>query len=75
MENNPYNRITLEELEAAFKQFGINQPFMENTKWTDEEGNKYSSWNVSTGKLNAQTGDGGAKMIIQALKDSVNASS
>lgn len=65
--------IKLEEIDKAFKEyFGKENPnakpfnpFMENTKWTDEDGNKFSSWKIGD---DLYTGDGGAEMFMELMK-------
>lgn len=56
-------------------------PFMTNHKWVGEDGQKYSSWDISVPKdpndpnsrsLMIHTGDGGAEMILKAMRDKIN---
>ncbi len=67
---------TLGEIEKAMNEFinskenplgEGNTPFIKNTKWEDEEGNKHSMWDISSGNMHCVTGDGGAKLYMKAL--------
>lgn len=50
----------------------IKMPFIKNHKWTDEEGNKYSSWDISTDTTTIRTGDGGMRLLEEAFKEEIN---
>lgn len=47
-------------------------PFMENHKWIAEDGTRCSAWNISSPGLNLWTGDGGAKLILEAMQKEVS---
>lgn len=66
-----------EEIEKVLKEMykdwpeykELSKPFMTNYRWTDEEGNHYSSWDISSGGFHVHTGDGGAEIIVKMLKE------
>jgi hypothetical protein len=65
-------KLTQKDIEEAISSFFKDNPekkeefpLMKNTKWEDEDGNKYSSWQI--GK-NLHTGDGGAEMFMNTFQ-------
>ncbi len=75
-----YKHITLETLTKAVREFyeakgdgpgELRIPSVTNQKWTDEEGNNYSSWKIDNGRDIIHTGDGGMELLQKAFEDAV----